>query len=210
MKTIAKSPEHDCLGKAKDKGWSWDEFVDKDHDNYVTVRNQALTDQKQECAYTGLWLGSGTNHILHIDHFRKKSIYPELRFDWNNLFAAAKNLKCGSDYKDKNIHGSRDNAESQYSSFLSPLEANLESMFWYQQNGKVNAHPRLSESMATKVENTIKMYNLNDDDLVSRRRSIIQILRNLDQMDDDTIRECMITQGFSFLVEFELSQRVDE
>jgi len=208
MKTIVKSLADECLRRAYDKGWSWDEFVAKAHDDYLRIRAQAINDQRYECAYTGLWIGEGTKQKIHIDHFFKKSLYPGLRFDWSNLFAAAKGLDYGSDYKDKNIHGPTINSDDQYGRFYSPLEANLEKMFWYQQNGRIDVHPDVSGDKIAIVENTIIMYNLNAPDLVNKRLGIITQLRNLGQLDDDVIRLCMRNAGFSFVVDFELSQRM--
>ncbi len=207
MKTIIKSPADECLRRAYDKGWSWEEFVANDYDNYLQIRDQAINDQREECAYTGLWIGEGTKQKIHIDHFFKKSLYPELRFNWSNLFAAAKDLDYGSDCKDKNIHGPKTKSDDQYSHFYSPLEANLENMFWYQQNGRVDVHPDISGDKIAIVENTIIMYNLNAPDLVHKRLGIIRQLRSLGQFDDETIRLCMHNAGFSFVVKFELRQR---
>ena len=104
MKTIVKSEVPPCLRQAQGKGWNWDEFRANAYDDYLSVRSQALVDQKDECAYTGLWLGMGTTHTLHIDHFHKKAIFPEETLSWENLFAAAKNRNDGADYKDRQTH----------------------------------------------------------------------------------------------------------
>ena len=66
----------------------------------IVEKEQALEEQHNECAYTGLWLGEGTTQTIHLDHFRKKGIYAPSTFDYGNLFAAAKNSSYGSDYKD--------------------------------------------------------------------------------------------------------------
>lgn len=207
MKTVKKSTADKCLDIAADKGVMWDEFVAACHSDYLRVRAQALNDQQGECAYTGLWIGNGTKQIIHIDHFFKKSIYPERQFDWDNLFAAAKNLDYGSDYKDRHIHGPQSNSDAQYRGFYSPLEANLEDMFWYQQDGRVDVHPYVSVEKIAIVENTIKMYNLNAPDLVHKRHGLIRQLRGMKQLDDNSIRLCMQNAGFSFVVEFELQHK---
>ncbi|MDE6480487.1 MAG: hypothetical protein K2L45_09470 [Muribaculaceae bacterium] len=98
MKTINKTEANDCLRTAANNAWSWDDFHKNDQPGYNACREQGLAEQLNECAYTGLWLGEGTKQSVHIDHLRKKALYPELTFDWNNLFVAAKNLECGADY----------------------------------------------------------------------------------------------------------------
>ncbi|MBD5356997.1 MAG: TIGR02646 family protein [Bacteroides sp.] len=189
---------------------SWDEFRLKNYDEYLQVRQQALNEQKNECAYTGLWLGEGTNQIVHIDHFYKKSLYPNLRFQWLNLFAAAKDLPYGSDYKDVCISGPLKHSDSQYKTFWSPLEANLEDKFWYRQDGAIEPHSSLSDNDKKIAQNTIEMYNLNADDLKRKRRNIIEYVRNLGQLEDNVIRDCMKENGFSFLVDFELRKKIKE
>ncbi|WP_065218605.1 MULTISPECIES: retron system putative HNH endonuclease [Butyricimonas] len=208
MKTIIKTDAHQCLQRAVDEGWNWDDFHRNAHDDYVLVREQALSDQGNECAYTGLWLGDGTSQKVHIDHFRKKALYPEHTFCWTNLFAAAKDLDYGSDCKDENIRGPRANADSQYHSFWSPFEANLNEAFWYRQDGKIEPDPNLSEDAKLFAQRTIDMYNLNAADLKRRRVEVIRNVRSLQQFEDELIRVSMDRAGFSFVVEFELKNRV--
>ncbi len=211
MRMIVKKDENPILQKARNKGWTWNDFHDKAQDGYNACREQALEEQNDECAYTGLWLGEGTTQVIHIDHYRKKALYPELTFNWNNLFAAAKDLHYGADYKDKKISGPKSNSDSQYDSFFSPLEANLENYFWYSQDGTIIPHPTYENgkdmNLLSKIRNTIDFFNLNADDLKHKRRGIIEILRGLGQLEDEIVKECMLTSGFSFLVDFELAHR---
>ena len=209
MKTIIKSDAPLCLQQAREKGWDWDEFHANAHVDYLDVRSQALADQKEECAYTGLWLGEGTKHTLHIDHFHKKAIFTEETFLWENLFAAAKNRNDGADYKDRLIHGPKPDAEKQYRSFWSPLEASLSKAFWYRQDGCVEPDEKLYEEGQLLAQHTIDMYNLNSPDLTRRRLGVIRMLNSLSGLCDDEIRLYMRTMGFSFLVDFELRQRVN-
>ena len=208
MKTIVKStPAPACLARAQQAGWNWDQFGKLDHDGHVEVLQLALHDQKKECAYTGLWLGEGTKLKVHIDHFQKKGIYQDQEFAWENLFAAAKDRKDGADYKDNQISGPREKADATYSTFWSPLQANLEKAFWYRQDGTIQPDPGLSEEDRVKAQNTIEMFNLNSPDLKSKRYGIILKTRGVHDLSDDMVRECLATQGFSFLVNFELAHR---
>lgn len=207
MKTIVKSEAPVCLQEARAKGWDWNTFVDNAHEEYLTARAWALGEQGNECAYTGLWLGKGTKQTVHLDHFHKKAIYAEETFSWENLFAAAKNLDYGSDYKDKQIHGPRMNADAQYQSFWSPLQAGLVNAFWYRQDGWMEPGEHLSAEDRRLAQQTIDMYNLNSPDLKRKRRDIIRCLGNMQQLEEDEVRSAMETMGFSFLIDFELKQR---
>jgi len=209
MKTIVKHETAlDCLQVAENNGWNWDAFHQYSQKGYKAVLGKALECQRYECAYTGLWIGEGTSQTVHLDHFRKKSIYPEETFCWHNLFAAVKDVDYGSDYKDKQIHGTKLDAEKLYKKFWSPLQANLEDSFWYRQDGTIEPMAHLSESEKEEAEQTIRIYNLNAHDLKNKRRGIIlQVGGIMQQLSDEDIRSCMNTSGFSFLVDFELKQR---
>lgn len=210
MKTINKSKANGCLRTAAANAWSWDDFHTNDQDGYHACREQGLQEQLHECAYTGLWLSEGTKQSIHIDHFKKRSIYPELTFDWNNLFVAAKDVDSGADYKDKHISGPRQVADSVYKNIFSPLEANLSKYFWYRQDGEIIPHPSINdESIRSKVKKTIEIFNLNSADLKNRRLGIMQTLKGILEQDDETIREWMRNAGFSFVVDFELQRRKD-
>lgn len=211
MKTIIKSDTNPCLKAAKENGWTWNDFHSHTPDDYIKCRKQALAEQQYECAYTGLWLGDETTQKIHIDHFRKQSLYPELTFHWHNLFATAKDANYGADFKDGIICGPRNHSDKQYDTFFSPLEANLKDYFWYRQDGKIEPHPAFDEikdkELVAKIRNTIKIFNLNADDMKHRRRGIIESVRSLQQLDDTEIIDCMKTSGFSFVVEFELQHK---
>ncbi len=208
MKTIFKTDSNPSLLNAKDKGWNWEDFHSNDQVAYKSCREQALKEQLEECAYTGLWLGEGTKQTIHIDHFKKKAIYPELTFYWNNLFVAAKDLDCGADYKDKKISGPRASSDKSYDNILSPLERNLSDYFWYRQDGAVIPHPSINDDkLISKINNTIDIFNLNSSYLKSRRAGIIHTMKGIQDLDDETIRGCMKSLGFSFVVEFELQSQ---
>lgn len=65
----------------------------------------------------------------------------------------------------------------------------------------------LTDNEKEMAQNTIDMYNLNNPDLTMKRKGIIQVLHSLNDCEADMVRECMNTQGFSFLVENELRNR---
>lgn len=208
MKTITKSEGTlECLQSAQKAGWNWDEFHKKAQADFESVRALAVEEQGNECAYTGLWIGEGTHSDVHIDHFRKKSIYPEATFCWKNLFAAVKNPNYGADYKDKQIHSPQANADRQYQAFWSPLQPTLSEAFWYRQDGTIEPDEQLSLSEKATAQQTIDMYNLNSNELKNRRQGVILTIRNMrHQLADQEVRTIMDTVGFSFLVDFELRQ----
>ncbi len=208
MKTIKKRNADSCLAYARKARWNWEDFRNNDPTGYHAVRQQALKEQADECAYTGLWLGDGTTQQVHLDHFLKKSIYENKTFDYDNLFAAAKDLPYGADYKDKCICGPKPKADEQYSTFWSPCQQNLEKAFWYRQDGFMVPADSLSNEEKEMAQHTIDMFNLNSGDLIRKRSGVIKLVRSMSDCDADMVRECLNMKGFSFLVDFELRHKV--
>lgn len=83
MKTITKYPQQDlCTLKDDLKGLSWDDFHCSYPQVYAKCVQQAISEQNGECAYTEIPLPDKSQHL---DHYKKKAIFPELTFDWNIL-----------------------------------------------------------------------------------------------------------------------------
>lgn len=88
------------------------------------------------------------------------------------------------------------------------MEANLSQYFWYRQDGAIVPHQSITdESIRSKVKKTIEIFNLNSADLKNRRFCIMQSVKGIIGLDDETIRDGMRYAGFSFVVDFELQRR---
>ena len=92
----------------------------------------------------------------HIDHFRKRDMFPNLTFDWNNLFVDGMSESYGARFKDKNIK------KGDYALLISPAEENVERFFSYMQNGEIVVAEGLSADDAKRAAFTIKAFNLTD------------------------------------------------
>jgi len=201
MRTIVKGVAPACLEKAERRGMSWDDFVKNDQDGYKSSRQQANVEQHGVCGYTEVPLDV-SRVTIHFDHFRKKSIYPKLRFKWDNLFAAIKDRPFGADYKDKIVDG--DNHNIVYANIFSPLTPHLQDYFHYATNGEIEPSNGLSEENRHKAEETIRVFNLNAPELVSRRRTIIEQISFYQELSEEEIRSCFIGQGFLSVVDQEI------
>lgn len=202
MRTVVKGEWPQCLSKAEKIGWSWDEFVENDHEGYKICRQQAEEEQHGMCGYTEIPLDSG-KVTVHLDHFRKKSINPKLRFNWENLFAAVKDNRFGADYKDKYVNG--ENEKEVYAAILNPLTENLQTYFHYATNGEIEPMTGLSDEEKKKAKETINVFHLNETELVSRRRTIMAQIDSYKDLSEDVIRSCFEGMGFLSVVEQEIS-----
>ena len=201
MRTVIKTETPACLSEAEKKGWGWDEFVLNDRLGYQTCRQQAYDEQTGVCAYTELPLDSTSSNI-HLDHFRRKGIYQRLRFEWNNLFAAVKDNRFGSDYKDNIVKSN--NEQQIYSVILSPLAPQLQWYFHYATNGVIEPSSELSDDDKERAKATIDIFHLNESELVSRRRTMMAQISSYCDLPEETIRHSFAGAGFPSVVDQEI------
>ena len=204
MKRIVKSAAPACLSNARQKGWNWGEFVNKDHEGYLQCRELASSDQKNMCGYTEMPLG-GKGLQLHLDHYKKKSIYPALTFEWENLVFAVKDNRFGADFKDKVVDGK--NAATVYASILNPVLDEAQDCFYYDTGGRVYPIKSMTEGQRNKAQETIRVFNLNETELVSRRRTMISQLSAFTDVSEADIRSLFSEYGFATVLEQEMRLR---
>lgn len=198
MKHILKQNEPTGMAEVRKQHLNWDDFHDQFATLYHQCRDQAINEQGEECAYTGLPLNDSSN--IHLDHFKKKALYENLTFDWNNLFAAIKDNGFGADFKDRIIDGK--NHTTLYSLLLNPAIDDPEPLFWYSNDGYIVAKSDLNEIQKQRVETTITIFNLNHSTLVHRRRELLTILENYKELPESTTTDALKKYGFSFVVSF--------
>ena len=196
MKRINKNTEPEGLKYARDNNLTWEDFHTQCQTMYVECREQAFNEQEGECAYTGMPLTK--KEIVHLDHFKKKSIYPRLTFDWSNLFAAIKDNRFGSDYKDNHIN--ENNATYYYQLLINPALDTPEAYFWYSNDGMVYPKDGLTSIDLEKANTTINLFNLNQSTLIHRRRQLWQILQAYRDLSIDVITSALKNYGFSFVI----------
>jgi uncharacterized protein (TIGR02646 family) len=80
------------------------------------LRGYILDEQNHQCAYTELYITNENPKHCHIDHFKKRQLFPDLFDDYNNLFVATNNEDFGAKYKDKELKD-----KAAYDLLLNPL-----------------------------------------------------------------------------------------
>lgn len=196
MKYIIKRAEPVGLDCARRHNLNWEKFRKSCHELYDVCCDQAREEQLGECAYTGMPLNSSAN--IHIDHFKKKSIYPKLTFDWNNLFLAIKDNRYGADHKDRYIDG--ENAINSYFMLINPALDDPSKYFWYSNNGEVRPKDNLTEFDKQKASITIDVFNLNNRVLLSRRRDLFEIIKCYQDLEEGDVLSSLEGYGFSFVI----------
>ena len=169
---------------------------------YDDCLTQCELDQDELCGYTEIPLSSGKKHI---DHYVKRDIDPNLTFSWPNMIAAVKDYRFGADWKDDHIKRSDyDFSKKRYKNILNPVIDNFSGRFKFNTDGFIEP----SDSDDTIAENTITMFNLNDETLKNRRANSMTLARSMFEggMGKDEILHYLASDGFISSVEYELSQ----
>ena len=184
----------DFVNKQKPK--NWDDFHKYGQKIYEDTREQILiTEQDCLCGYTELPINDVRN--THIDHYKKKSIFPLLTFDWNNFIVATMNNEFGANYKDSNYKIKKE----EYAEILNPVIDEIQQYFEYMTWGEVKPKHTLSEEDFLKADKTIIVFNLNHNSLKRRRRNLIKMASSYKDFTKSEKISYLIYSGFLSLLE---------
>lgn len=148
------------LKKYRKKGASWKQISQSDKE---VLRSELKKLQNSCCAYCETPLKHRAS--AHIDHFKPKSQFPELTYEWENLFLsciAPNNSFCAM-YKDDKMNPYK-NLE-----ILKPDADNPNDYFIYRRKKIEIRNACLNKQLA---ENTINRLNLNHPILQNRRNTL--------------------------------------
>lgn len=158
---------------------------------YEDAKSVMLSDeQEQLCGYTEIHINEVKDG--HIDHYRKRDLFPNLTFDWNNLVVALKDSDFGANYKDNRsgING------DDYDNIFNPVIDNVENYFDYTTWGKVTAKATISEADTRKADKTIEVFNLNHKSLTDRRKNLISMMKIYGDTEKEVISAALENSGF--------------
>lgn len=165
---------------------------------------QLCKEQSNLSGYTEKPLPSQTKS-LHIDHFRKRSLFPirDYVFGWDNLLADEHNINYGADYKDNMI-----SSVVAYQKLVNSVVHDPHHFFTYMENGHIVPRRQLGSVEREIAEYTISVFNLQHPSLVNKREEIIRIVRSYLQggLTSDDLKACLGDYGFPSVVEYALQQ----
>lgn len=189
MKPIRKSPPPQSLslwvskrGKRLPQWKNFDRSV-KDDLFYSLLAEQGYT-----CGYCGRAIH---RRDCHIEHFRPKSVYPDLTYDYNNLIAS-----CQGEHPEKPrvpLHcGHKKSNWFDADLMVSPLDPDCDRYFRYLGSGEIQA----ADVQPAAAQATIDRLRLDIDKLRAMRRSAIDAaLAGLDDLTTDEIAK--LAQGYA-------------
>lgn len=135
----------------------------------------------------------------HIDHYRKKGIFKNLTFEWNNFVVDILDNNFGACYKDKVV-----NNPNIYDQIFNPITDRVEDFITFQENGKIIPKSGIDENNKKKVLNTIKIFNLNHKSLKDRRFKLMKIIESYNEFTKDEIMSFLSEYGFRSVILYKL------
>lgn len=168
---------------------------------YEEIQAKILIEEQDcLCGYTELPLD---DKGVHIDHFRKRDLFPEETFSWNNLIVALKNSTFGADYKDNGYKISKE----EYALLINPATENAEDFFEYSGTGDIRPRTGLPENERLRAEKTITVFNLRHASLKNRRRDLFLLLNQAQGVTEEVVRSAFSFYGFKSILEQFLKER---
>lgn len=162
-------------------------------------------EQSNQCAYTELPLEYEKNNS-HIEHLKRKdsAFFPELTFEWSNIFVSCNSDDFGGKYKDEKYLKRKTKADNAL--IINPALESPNEYFELTNWGELTVKVDLQGIAKTKAEETIKAFNLNHNSLQDRRREMIQSVNDYKNggLDSKMIIEFLAGSGFKSLIKYEL------
>ena len=178
-------------------GAKWEDFSSGEPVLYRTCRQQLLDEQQGISGYTELPLADDDQHI---DHFRKKGMFPKQTFDWMNYVVDTKDEpKYGAGFKDKNISKPED-----YDKIINPMLEDPHQYITYLSNGQIVPRCGLDEKDTERAKFTLDIFNLQCEALRKRREELMALFKAYGTMNPDEVAQILkdCGQGFHSLLEY--------
>ena len=160
-------------------------------------------EQGNQCAYTELPLEYEKNNS-HIEHLKRKdsAFFPELTFEWSNLFVSCNSDDFGGKYKDGKYLKGKTKADNAL--IINPALENPNEYFELKNWGELTVKADLQGMAKTKAEETIKAFNLNHNSLQDRRREMIQSVNDYKNggLDSEMIINFLTGSGFKSVIKY--------
>lgn len=148
-RTAVPSPA--CLASYNHGTQNWGQ-VTPDHKDEVRTHLEQL--QGRRCAYCEASLDTFGQHI---EHFRRKSLFPTLTFAWTNLLWSCDcSDHCGH-FKDHGA-GSYDPDD-----LIDPTIHDPERFFWFFSDGSIRLRTGLNDSERNRANETLRVFNLDSE-----------------------------------------------
>lgn len=143
--------------------------------NHIDVKDSLKIMFNNKCAFC-------ESHITHVDygqieHFKPKSKYRELCFEWNNLL-----LSCAICNGTSN-KGDKFPLENENGPLINPVDENPNDFFRFKYDSDTNKYSLFPKNENQRAITSIKILGLNREDLVDlRTREILKVVFFLEEI----------------------------
>lgn len=137
------------------------------------IEQNTVSEQNFQCAYTEIDIEEH-NYSSHIDHFYKQRMFPNLKFEWSNLFTSTNNEYFGAKYKDNTYKIQQED----YQYLINPSIENPSDFFKYSFTGEILIKVIDKNSLKyKKAKLTRNAFNLNERSLVEQRQTVTKTVK---------------------------------
>ena len=198
----AEAPQ--CLNEYDHNRQAWEHLGDecKRQLRAALVQMQGIpevtTPEASEYGVRCAYCEDAIYHDGHIEHFRRKNLnhFPELTFEWHNLFLACGSRKHCGHYKDRQNADPYDPAN-----LIKPDIEDPEDYLYFHSSGEIRSREGLDINQKTKANETIRVFGLDNPALESSRARALKtykdtVLSDLDEIAewDSELREAYIQE----------------
>jgi uncharacterized protein (TIGR02646 family) len=163
-------PAPAALGNYRPGTHKWDDDVE--YNDRVAIQNSLEQMQGRRCAYCE---GSLDELGKHIEHFRRKHIFPQLTFAWENLLWSCQASDSCGHFKDRNGKG----WPYEVNNLINPCVDDPDRFFRFRTDGSISIRHGLSQTERTKAEETLRVLNLDDGRLRNMRKRAVAAYLNM-------------------------------
>jgi len=199
MRYIEKSTGVECFNNfvRRNHPTTWDELHENAKEVYFESREHILViEQNCYCGYTEIIINDVTNS--HIDHYKKRSLFPRETYKWNNLIVSCNDDEFGAKYKDNKSHMTI----NDYDNLLNPVIDIAQDYFYYNNFGQIEPKQDLDIETRNKANKTIESFNLSNESLRRKRENIIRQINDCkDLLPIETLKGVFKKVSFQSLVE---------
>ena len=166
MRKLERGQAPVCLSRYKYGRDSWE--VITQNESYKDDIWQQLTNmQNAFCAYCESRLH---DRKRHIEHFFRRENFPQLTFDWGNIFGSCNEPDSCGNHKDNKAQRGIDLSKVCKPDIMNPVKYLL-----FLSDGNVMPRHGLEPADAEIAENTINVFNLSGSPkLVGKRRAAMR------------------------------------
>ncbi|GAB3124137.1 retron Ec78 anti-phage system effector HNH endonuclease PtuB [Novispirillum itersonii] len=161
MRSLTRGPAPACLADYRPGHHRWDHVSSADKKRIWRELDRM---QQGRCAYCERDLESGKRHI---EHFRARSMAPELTFAWENLFGSCQSQGSCGHYKDA------EGKPYEPEDLIKPDAEDPEHFLVFDFHGGVSPRHGLPDAEHRRARETIRVLNL-DGGVRAARRSLLQ------------------------------------